>query len=67
MPTDAPASFHVMAKPTGAVCNLACGYCFFLNKDLLYPGSSFRMSDEVLAEYLDQYMRAQQVPVCNAS
>jgi uncharacterized protein len=67
MPTDAPASFHVMAKPTGAVCNLACGYCFFLNKDLLYPGSSFRMSDEVLAEYLDQYMRAQQVPVCNVS
>ena len=37
-----------MAKPTGAVCNLACTYCFFLDKELLYPGSPFRMSDETL-------------------
>ena len=44
--TAAPPRFHVMAKPTGAVCNLACTYCFFLDKELLYPGSPFRMSDE---------------------
>ena len=44
----APPRFHVMAKPTGAVCNLACTYCFFLDKELLYPGSPFRMSDEML-------------------
>jgi uncharacterized protein len=25
-----PAAFHVMAKPTGAICNLDCEYCFFL-------------------------------------
>lgn len=43
-----PPRIHVLAKPTGAICNLACSYCFFLDKELLYPGSRFRMSDEVL-------------------
>jgi serine-type anaerobic sulfatase-maturating enzyme len=37
--------FHVMAKPTGARCNLDCDYCFFLTKAKLYPGSSRRMDD----------------------
>jgi uncharacterized protein len=37
--------FHLMAKPTGAICNLACDYCYFLRKEDPYPGSSFRMSD----------------------
>ena len=41
-PTAARA-FHVMSKPTGAICNLDCEYCFFLSKDELYPGSGFRM------------------------
>jgi uncharacterized protein len=55
----APArSFHVLAKPTGAACNLACRYCFFLSKEALYPGSDFRMSDEVLEAYLSQLMEA---------
>jgi len=58
----APPAFHVMAKPTGAVCNLNCTYCFFLTKERLYPDSSFRMSDEVLEEYIRQYLEAQQVP-----
>ena len=40
----APLAFHVMAKPTGAVCNLDCEYCFFLSKEMLYPGSRFRMA-----------------------
>ena len=44
----APPRFHLMAKPTGAICNLACSYCFFLDKELLYPGGPFRMSDDVL-------------------
>ena len=43
-----PPRIHVLAKPTGAACNLNCSYCFFLNKERLYPGSHFRMSDEVL-------------------
>ena len=37
-------AFHVMSKPTGAVCNLDCEYCFFLSKEQLYPGSEFRMA-----------------------
>ena len=52
--------FHVMAKPTGAACNLDCAYCFFLKKDRLYPGSRFRMSDEVLESYVRQALQANQ-------
>ena len=45
--SEAPVpAFHVMAKPTGARCNLRCDYCFFLEKEDLYPGSDFRMRDE---------------------
>jgi len=55
-------AFHVMAKPTGARCNLECDYCFFLKKELLYPGSSFRMSDEVLEAYITQTIEAHRVP-----
>jgi uncharacterized protein len=47
-----PPRFHVMAKPTGAICNLACSYCFFLDKEAAYPGSSFRMPDDVLEAYV---------------
>ncbi len=57
---------HVLAKPAGAICNLACSYCFFLDKELLYPGSKFRMSDEVLENYIRQLIaahRTQQVTV----
>jgi uncharacterized protein len=52
--TGVPPRFHVMAKPTGAVCNLACSYCFFLDKEELYPGSGFRMTDDVLERYVEQ-------------
>ena len=31
-------AFHVLAKPTGSACNLDCAYCFFLDKERLYPG-----------------------------
>jgi uncharacterized protein len=47
-----PAQFHLLAKPTGAVCNLDCKYCFFLSKEMLYPGSRFRMADELLETYV---------------
>ncbi|MGE5273369.1 MAG: hypothetical protein ACM3QU_06290 [Verrucomicrobiota bacterium] len=46
-----PHAFHLLAKPTGAVCNLDCEYCFFLSKEMLYPGSRFRMADDLLDEY----------------
>ena len=41
-----------MAKPSGAICNLGCEYCYFLSKERLYPGSRFRMSDETLERYV---------------
>ena len=27
---------HVIAKPIGPICNLACSYCFYLEKESLY-------------------------------
>ncbi|HET6869271.1 MAG TPA: anaerobic sulfatase maturase [Solirubrobacteraceae bacterium] len=54
----APPAFHLLAKPTGAVCNLDCSYCFFLSKEMLYPGSRFRMADELLETYLRQLIEA---------
>lgn len=53
-----PRAFHLLAKPTGAVCNLDCSYCFFLSKELLYPGSRFRMADELLEAYIRQLIEA---------
>jgi len=53
---DAPQAFHVMAKPTGAVCNLDCEYCFFLSKEKLYPDGSFRMPPEVHEAYIRQLL-----------
>ena len=57
-----PPRIHVMAKPTGAICNLDCSYCFFLDKEELYPGSKFRMTDEVLETYIQQLIQAHQTP-----
>ncbi len=60
MPTlpNVPAAFHVLAKPSGAICNLDCSYCFFLSKEELYPGSSFRMDDDLLENYLRQLLES---------
>ena len=61
--TGPPSAFHLLAKPTGAVCNLDCSYCFFLSKEMLYPGSRFRMADELLETYVRQLIEAHaQVP-----
>ncbi len=54
----APVAFHVMAKPTGAICNLDCEYCFFLSKEMLYPGSRFRMAQELQETYIRQLLEA---------
>ncbi|MBW2471739.1 MAG: anaerobic sulfatase maturase [Deltaproteobacteria bacterium] len=55
---EPPPRIHVLAKPTGAICNLACSYCFFLDKELLYPDSPFRMTDELLERYIRQLIAA---------
>jgi uncharacterized protein len=57
-PPGTPLAFHLLAKPTGAICNLDCTYCFFLSKEMLYPGSRFRMADDLLELYLRQLIEA---------
>lgn len=55
---------HVVAKPMGPVCNLACDYCFYLEKKALFgTGENFRMSDEVLSSFVSDYMASQPTPV----
>jgi uncharacterized protein len=57
-----PPRIHVLTKPTGATCNLNCSYCFFLDKEQLYPGSKFRMTDELLETYIRQLIAAHRTP-----
>ena len=51
-----------MVKPRGAICNLDCSYCYYLDKEDLYEGSDFRMPDAVLESFTRQYIEAQPVP-----
>jgi uncharacterized protein len=56
-------AFHVMTKPIGPICNLDCKYCFYLEKEKLYPDkSNWRMSDDVLERYVQQYIASQDIP-----
>lgn len=52
-----------MIKPTGSVCNLDCKYCFYLEKEKLYPErkSNYRMSEETLELFIKQHIDAQDV------
>ena len=51
--------FQVFAKPIGSICNLDCHYCYYLKKEHLYPaGESFRMTDDVLENYIAQHIKA---------
>jgi uncharacterized protein len=53
-------AFHVMTKPIGPICNLDCKYCFYLEKEKLFPTNErFVMSDHVLKEYIRQHIEAQ--------
>lgn len=51
-----------MAKPSGSICNLDCKYCFYLEKDKLYPdrNKNWKMSDETLELFIKQQINAQQ-------
>ncbi len=52
---------HVMAKPSGSVCNIDCEYCFYLQKEKLYPHRqhNWKMSDDTLEIFIQQYIEAQ--------
>jgi uncharacterized protein len=60
--TNTPPAFHLLVKPTGATCNLDCTYCFYLSKEVLYPGGGFRMADELLETYIRQLFAAHRAP-----
>ena len=52
---------YVMLKPTGSRCNLACRYCYYLEKQKLYP-EQVPLSDELLETFIRQYLEAQTMP-----
>ncbi len=57
MPASHP--FHVMTKPNGPRCNIACDYCYYLEKETLYPDKKrFRMSNAVLERYVRDLIAA---------
>jgi uncharacterized protein len=63
---QAAAPFHVMTKPSGSRCNLDCHYCFYLEKEKLYPrgpNDVMRMSTDLLETYVRDYIAAQPGPV----
>ena len=50
---------YVMLKPAGALCNLACDYCYYLEKSKLYAGNPQHvMSDELLEKFVQEYKYA---------
>ena len=58
--------FHVLAKPIGPICNLDCKYCFYLEKESLYPQvEKWAMREEVLDSYIRQYIEAHDSAVVN--
>ena len=61
-PASRTEPFHVMVKPRGAICDLDCAYCYYLDRSDLYPGSDFRMSSEVLEEFTRAYLEGQASP-----
>jgi uncharacterized protein len=53
-------AFHIMTKPVGPLCNLGCTYCFYLEKERLYPDTrKWEMPPEVLETYIREYIRSQ--------
>lgn len=53
-----PVAFTTMLKPAGSACNLDCTYCYYLDKAAQYGGRQAVMSDQLLEEYVRQYIGA---------
>jgi len=61
-PSHSAEPFNIITKPIGPLCNLNCEYCFYLDKQNLFPGKSradFVMNDEILENYIRQYIAGQ--------
>lgn len=54
-------NFQMIAKPSGSVCNIDCTYCFYLEKEKLYPDrkNRWKMDDETLAAYVQKQIQSQ--------
>ncbi|NQT62419.1 MAG: anaerobic sulfatase maturase [Candidatus Marinimicrobia bacterium] len=58
--TPVKTSFHILAKPVGPACNLTCDYCFYLEKESLFPkDTTFKMEPDVLESFIRQYIESQ--------
>lgn len=54
---------YVMLKPVGSRCNLACDYCYYLEKSKLYPEErDTLMSEALLEKFIQEYIEAQTTP-----
>lgn len=59
--------FQLFVKPAGAVCNLGCRYCYYLDKADLYGGGAMRMSERLLEQYVIQHFAAAPGPTVDFS
>lgn len=51
---------YVMLKPVGARCNLACEYCYYIEKKNLYANEPRHLlSEELLEKFIQEYINAQ--------
>jgi len=53
---------YVMLKPVGSACNMACDYCYYLEKEKLQQGTAAVLSDALLENFTRQYLEAQTQP-----
>lgn len=54
---------YIMVKSVGSVCNLACDYCYYLEKSNLYKDTSNHiLSDELLEKFIKEYIESQTMP-----
>lgn len=61
-PTFDTQPYSLITKPIGSICNLNCTYCYYLEKKNLFEeGNNFKMQDELLEEYIKQYIHSQPV------
>lgn len=51
---------YVMVKPAGSICNLACDYCYYLEKANLYKENrNHVMNDVLLEKFIKEYIESQ--------
>lgn len=57
----APKAFNVMAKPYGPKCNLNCSYCYYLEKENIYPNTkNFKLYKNILERFVKSYIQDQE-------